>query len=578
MKRDKVKGFFYPCNAGSGQPYFRFAEFFVRSAEAFASTCYHRVYNNLTFVFICNILYACILSLLLLTSCNNTTFINEQLTKAEELLKSYPDSALLILDEIKSRGKLSEAMKDYAINLTAKAKLRKGESFLTIDGFDNALNYYEENRDSVALLDMYQLAAIRMRWLGDQDSASIYLVKAIDIASEATSPTKSELYIELSNLYARPSLKKDYAKAISYAKEAMKTSRTKEERARAMHDIGLFHSFIGNNDSAAFYMENTLAETDVDDPQFTAYALNYASLPSADFRLSVTNLNRIKTQSLGKLITLGFLYLNNSQVDSARHYLEASKSMYNENPGRYSINTFNNLRMLEQSIGLLRKGAVLSYEGTVTNDSISELTAIQRKISEERRDYNNQLQIQLLQAKTRRQFLLSIGLGIILCLTIGFGIYIWNTKRKFLELKRQLDNVKVEQIVAEANEGESETSLDLMRRRMNLCIEQFRESKLQANFDKITMDFRNTGNYPPVKERETLQKRLIGCFADFIVDLKMTGVKLNMDDIVTCILSCLRESNATIAACLGSTDTAIRTRKYRLRAKLPAEMVDLLEL
>ncbi len=522
--------------------------------------------------------FTLVLWLLLFVGCNNVSRDRKELAKAEIFLENAPDSALLIFDDIRSRNGLSDDIKASATLLTAKTKLHKGESFLTVEGFEDALNYFKIKRDSVALLDIYQLAALKMRWLGSQDSASIYLDKAINIASETTSPTKSELYVELSNLYAMPSLKKDYAKAISYAKKAEKTSRTNEERARALHDIGLFYSFMGHNDSAAIYMEKALSETDVNDPQFTAYTLNYASLPTADFRLSVTNLNRIKTQSLGKLITLGFLYLNNSQVDSALHYSEASKRMYNENPVRYSINTFNNLRLLEQSIRLRHKGTVFPYEGTVTNDSISELTAVQRKISEERRDYNNQLQIQLLQAKTRRQFLLSIGLGIFLCLTIGFGIYVWQSKRKFLKLKRQLDNVKIEQIVVEANEEESESSFDLVRRRMDLCIEQFRESKLQANLDKITMDFRNTGNYPSFKERETLQKRLIGCFADFIVDLKMTGVKLNMEDIVTCILSCLRESNATIAACLGVTETAIRTRKSRLRTKLPAEMLDLLEL
>ncbi len=519
-----------------------------------------------------------ILCLLIFVGCNHHNSLEDQLSKAEILLEHAPDSALLIIDDIRSRNVLSDDIKASATLLTAKAKLSKGESFLTVEDFDEALNYYEENRDSTALLDMYQLAAIRMRWLGNQDSTSKYLDKAINIASETTIPTKSELFIELSNLYAKPSLKKDYAKALSYAKEAEKISHTNEESARALHDIGLFYSFMDKNDSAVIYMKSALSETDSDDPQFTTYALNYAGLPSADFRLSVANLNNIKTQSLGKLITLGFLYLNNSQVDSAKHYSEASKSLYNENPARYSINTFNNLRLLDQSIELLDKGTVYPYEGTVTNDSISELTAVQRMISEERRDYNNQLQIQLLQAKTRRQSLISIGLGIILCLTIGFAVYVWISKRKFLQLKRQLDHVKVEQIVVEANEEETYQSLDLVRRRMNLCIEQFRESKLQANFDKITVDFRNTGNYPSVKVRESMQNILIGCFADFIVDLKMTGVKLNMDDIVTCILSCLRESNATIAACLGATDTAIRTRKSRLRAKLPAEMLNLLEL
>ncbi len=37
MDSNKVKGFFYPGNAVSGEPDYRFAEFFVRSAEAFAN-------------------------------------------------------------------------------------------------------------------------------------------------------------------------------------------------------------------------------------------------------------------------------------------------------------------------------------------------------------------------------------------------------------------------------------------------------------------------------------------------------------------------------------------------------------
>lgn len=502
----------------------------------------------------------------------------KQLAKAEALLENAPDSALLILDGINCQNGLSGEIKASATMLTAKAKLRKGESFLMVEGFDDALDHYETSMDTTALLDMYQLAAIKMRWLGDQDSASMFLNKAVDIASETTSPSKSELFIELSNLYAMPSLNKDYAKALTYVMDAVKVARTKEERARAMHDIGLFYSFIGHNDSTAIFMERALAETDAADPLFATYALNCAGNPASDFKRSVCYLNRIKKQSLGKLITLGFIYLNNSQLDSASYYLEASKSMYNENPARYSINTYNSLRLLNQCIVLLDKGIVDPSEGTVTNDSISEITAIQRKISEERRDYNNQLQIQLLHSKSHRQQLINIGLGIFLIITILFVIYVWQSKRKFLKLKQRLDSVKVEQIVAEANDEETEKSLDLVHRRMEICIEQFRESKLQADFDKMTMLYRNTGNYPSVKERETMQKTLIGCFADFIVDLKMTGVKLNMEDIITCIMSCLRESNSTIAACLGATETAIRTRKSRLRAKLPTEILDLLEL
>ncbi len=44
MDGNKLKGFFYPGNAVSGEPDYRVAEFFVRSAEAFANATYQSVY------------------------------------------------------------------------------------------------------------------------------------------------------------------------------------------------------------------------------------------------------------------------------------------------------------------------------------------------------------------------------------------------------------------------------------------------------------------------------------------------------------------------------------------------------
>lgn len=96
--------------------------------------------------------------------------------------------------------KMESYEKAKTVLLFSQSKLHKGESFLMVEGFDDALDYYETSRDTAALLDMYQLAAIKMRWLGNQDSASMFLNKAVDIASETTSPSKSELFIELSNL------------------------------------------------------------------------------------------------------------------------------------------------------------------------------------------------------------------------------------------------------------------------------------------------------------------------------------------------------------------------------------------
>lgn len=164
-------------------------------------------------------------------------------------------------------------------------------------------------------------------------------------------------------------------------------------------------------------------------------------------------------------------------------------------------------------------------------------------------------------------------------MTVCFGFFVWHSKRKFLKLKQQLDSVKIEQIVTEASEDvdEKETSMNLIRKRLEICIEQFRISKLQQEIDKMESLFRSSGSFPTIKSREAVQNGLISCFADFIVDLKMTGAKLTVEDIVTCIMTRLKESNTAIAACLGTTETAIRTRKTRLRAKLPPDILGILE-
>ncbi|MCM1395870.1 MAG: hypothetical protein NC187_00065, partial [Candidatus Amulumruptor caecigallinarius] len=73
---------------------------------------------------------------LLFVGCTNSGSINRQLTLADAFLENAPDSALLILDEISNRNDLTSETKAYSTMLTAKAKLRKGESFLMVEDFD----------------------------------------------------------------------------------------------------------------------------------------------------------------------------------------------------------------------------------------------------------------------------------------------------------------------------------------------------------------------------------------------------------------------------------------------------------
>ena len=516
-------------------------------------------------------------------ACDRTSTIETQMKEAESLILSAPDSATSILESIlfKEASGMNDRQKAYLSILLAKAKISQGKTFLTDEYFDSSISYLESVSDTVRLIDIYQLASIKKRWLRQQDSAAFYLSKAIDLVNDSSAGFKSKLYIKLSNLFAYPTLPKDYQTALKYAKLALSTAKSSTDKARALHDIGLFYSYLNYNDSALIFMEEALNESDPSDQEFETYALNYSCLPNIDINKGVTQLRQIKGEHLGKMISLGFLYLNHSRLDSAKTYLTESKRLYHQDPSKYSINTHNSLRLLEESLRLLNSGTVECGEGSVPNDSINQILDVRLKHSNEQKEKNNQLQIRLLESKAQRQQTWIIALCALFFVTVCFGLYVWNAKRKMLKLKAQLDNVKIEQIVAEAADqysNESDAAKNLIRKRLDLCIEQFRASKLQAEIDKMELQYISCGNYPTIKCRGAVQKELIGCFADFIVDLKMTGAKLTVDDIITCLMSCLQESNAATAACLGTTETSVRTRKSRLRDKLPSDILELLRL
>lgn len=516
----------------------------------------------------------------LILSCSRHSTIENRIAEAEALISTAPDSALQMLEDIRLQANINERQNAYLSILLAQIKNSQGKSFITDESFDSSVRYLESISDTIGLIDIYQLYVIKKRWLRQQDSAAYYLSKAIQLVPDSSGRIKSELYINLSNLYAFPTLPKDYETAVKYAKIALKYAESPKDKARALHDIGLFHSYLNHNDSATIYMERALNEIDPDNPEYDTYALNYAAVPNADIRRSISYLNRIEGKHLGKMITLGFLYLNNSRLDSATRCLSESKSIYYNNPSLYSINTYNALQLLEQSISLLRTGTILHDNSTVTNDSISYILNIQHKLAKEQSDYNTKLQLRILEAKANRQMIFTLSLAAVLLLIICFVLYVWHAKRKFLKLRQQLDKVKVDQILSEADDknDEAESSASLIRKRLDLCIEQFRMSKLQAEIDRMELQYRSSGSFPTIKSRGSMQQELIGCFADFIVDLKMTGAKLNVEDIVTCLMSCLKESNIAIAACLGTTETAVRTRKSRLRGKLPPDMLEILTL
>ncbi len=464
------------------------------------------------------------------------------------------------------------------VRYTAIDRLNQGKSYLLVEGIDDAISYYKEANDTTHLLEMYQLASIKMRWKGEQDSAAMYLYKAADLATPRTVPSICDIYLGLSETYSHPLLKKDYNTAIKYAHMANKSDMSGENRSRILHDIGIYYAFLNENDSAIVYLDKAVRQTPTNSPYYTTFALNYANLPVADLHQSIDYLDKIESESLGKLITKGFLYLNHGQTDSADTYLKASQELYASSPEKYSINTYNSLRMLSNCISYSKTGKVYPGEGTEINDSISGRIALNKKIEAEIADNNAMLEIQLLASKSRTQRIWIIALVILLLSSAAFGCIFWNNKRKYITLHKEIDRLRQNQILIEADEesNNNSRSFEIIAKRIEICVNRFRDTGMLDLIQNGEIAYNDNNSFLSIQDRTRVRQSLLDCFADFIIDLKMDAGKLTMDDILTALLSTVRASNSAIAACLGVSAGAVRTRKTRLRDKLSDEMSNLI--
>lgn len=477
-------------------------------------------------------------------------------------------------------GCKSEGQKEYADNVrdTAIERLQNAQTYLLMDGIDDAISYYTEAKDTTSLLQMYQIAAIKMRWKDDQDSASIYLHKALNLSTPATNPSTTDICIDLSRLYSHPLLHKNYLKALEYARKAARADTGGEYLPRILHDIGIYYAFMNEQDSAAAYISKAISCLPEGSPYYETFSLNYANLSSPDFTKSISYLDSIKSKSLGRTITKGFLYLNHGIPDSANIYLKQSQELYEEAPERFSINTYNGLRLLQNCVSFAITGKVYPGEGTMINDSISERISLNKRIEAERLEYDALMEIELLKSKSRTLNLWIIVLALILIGGMTFALTYWRTKKRYIQLRKEFDRLRQTQIIVESEDNDqSETrSMEIIRTRAEICIERFRKTGLIDLIQKGETQYIEQNVYLPLKDRTLIRQELLECFADFIMDIKMNAGKLVMDDIITALLSLMRAQNAAIAACLGVSVAAVRTRKTRLKAKLSKEMNELI--
>ncbi|WP_373806195.1 tetratricopeptide repeat protein, partial [Bacteroides heparinolyticus] len=99
---------------------------------------------------------------------------------ADSLVSEYPDSASVLLDQLReSILQEPQATRMYYLLLTIKAKEDHRENSLSDSLIKPLLEYYEKRKDKKQLPEVYYYAGKTYRELGDTPQAQDYLQKAL---------------------------------------------------------------------------------------------------------------------------------------------------------------------------------------------------------------------------------------------------------------------------------------------------------------------------------------------------------------------------------------------------------------
>ena len=513
-----------------------------------------------------------LLSTCFLMSCSER--IDSALRKAEGLVSAQPDSALTMLENLAMQKGLSQEQKARCGKALALANLRLGKAFATDSLLDESIRYYKAIGDTAALSETYQAAAFRARWRGQRDSAAYYQMKAIGLLPEVKSDELASLYLRLSSYYDEPIAAKDYPKAIEYAHKAASSAQSDKMRSLALQDIGVCLSFLGQQDSALYYSTKSIeivmnAENKPAD--YPTFITNYANIAGADLALSRKLLNSLpKKYDIAKFITLGYLYLNANRTDSASFYLNKAMEEYHQRSGAISINTGNNLFALKMCLDHSQGRHVTAGENVTANDSINKVSEMQRMLNAELDHSRAKLQQHLVEERISRQRSVIFLIVVIFIGMAMFFLYDLNVKKKYINLRKQLDRSRVNQIISEDQTDEATDIAKIWAGRLNLCRQGFSGTEWMKRLQ--VLDGQEASEYLPSESRNRLYDSLMEYFTDIIVDLKANGTGLTVDDIILCLLTLLGLKNQTISRCIAASEGAVRTRKSRLKGKLSPEM------
>ncbi len=526
-----------------------------------------------------------LLLLITLSSCRRDASFHDALLRAEALMETDPQQARAILESIASPN---PPLKGRASDSSGLPSFRRGKGEaayyallktqanykcrvrLTSDSLPLiATNYYGTKRKSQrAALAQYYLGCTYKDMRRDLDAIDA-LLRATTLFPDTTNKYYAYSLFELGKEYLKNHMNENAIAAFKRYRVSNICNSDSLNISYADYYLGESAMYIGDDLLAdSLYkcvIQNTKTQESVRYDSYYELAKLYyyhwhdskkASTFLDDYLFFFDN---EKGKGASLLLKAEILFEQKDLYSALTFYKKAL-----ENSNDLYTNCMAN-KGLANVMSLLNKPDSTQYcinQYTLLLDSIYSINK-QMEITEIQDKHIVEVHDQQLKARHAR-FMFWMGILAVALLSgtaITFLLIDRKRKKRYLQAQEELRQANVEVLRAQVDEQPADLDA-LYRKKLAACQNLFRRTP-SARLLLV----------PPTSltaaQRQTLMDDLTRSFVDIMLDVKNTSNAVNDQELMYCILSSLQCSTAQMAELLNTTESTLRSRKARLKEKMP---------
>lgn len=539
-------------------------------------------------------------SLCLLSGCHSRQSPDKVLLYADSLMELYPDSTLLYLQSLDISG-FSESDKVYYGLLLTQATDKNYLPLLPCDSLvEAALNYYDEGDGLLRAKALLYKSRIQQSMKMPTEAMENCFEGLKELGdSPKELQLKRMLYEDLGGIYQSQSIED---KALDMFQSSYRCDSLLNDEKLLKYsivNIGWQHVILGNEEFAKEYLHKALQMALEQNDSLFIYntyhrlSINSENTDSAFVYVRLAcRYQTEKVDSIGLFLSLGDLFLELHELDSAELYL---KRVLNSSDFDRQILASYSLSELEKERGSYEQA--FNYR-SFYGEHIDSVVSLHKMPEIERLAYKYELELGVIKERARTNDIIQYAVSSALILLLLFLLIIQriHRRRKIARLMYESHIAGLNEQIALQQAGIERSKKDLIQLRLTQQHNEKEIAQKEQEIRKMIDEKEKLRNWffmqtPIYKKIEALKNQkivtskevqvllqsdqiilkttLFEIYGEYVKYLQSTFLQLTEEDYIYLCLKLCDLDDQTIAYCYGNSSKQIVVqRRWRLKEKM----------